>query len=172
MSRKIRWSLRILGWLLVAIALAPRWTRVDQGPGSDSSLTLGIPDSPLYVRETTVIHAGVANLPGEEEVKRHSHFEIASWSMLALIAGALLVSTANRRTGLALGLLLAGCAAPPSSPSDSIFAEWNRPDSPGCALAALRDGKIAYARGYGGANLEHSIPIGPHTVFDIRSAST
>jgi len=97
MSRKIRWSLRLLGWLLVAIALAPRWSHVDQGPGTETSLRLGIPESPLYVRYTTVIHAGVANVPGEEEVKRSSHFEIASWSMLALIAGALLVSGSNRR---------------------------------------------------------------------------
>jgi hypothetical protein len=96
-STKIRWSLRILGWLLVAIALAPRWSTVDQGPGADSSLTRGIPGSPLYVKDTTVIHAGVANLPAEEEVKNHSHFHVASWSMLVLIAGALLVSASNRR---------------------------------------------------------------------------
>lgn len=97
MSAKIRWSLRILGWLLVAVALAPRWSTLDQGPGADRSLTLGIPASPLYARDTTVIHAGVANVPGEEQVKNHSRFQIASWSMLALIAGALLVSTSNRR---------------------------------------------------------------------------
>ncbi len=97
MSRKIRWSLRILGWLLVAIALAPRWSSVDQGPGTDSSLVLGIPESPLYVRDRTVIHAGVANLPAEEQVKNHAHFQVASWSMLALIVGALLVSASNRR---------------------------------------------------------------------------
>ena len=99
MSRKIRWSLRILGWLLVAIGIAPRWSTVDQGPGAETSLTLGILESPLYVRHTTVIHAGVANVPEEEQVKRNSHFEIASWSMLVLIAGALLVSASNRRAG-------------------------------------------------------------------------
>ena len=100
MSRKIRWSLRLLGWLCVAIAIAPRWSTLDQGPGTESSLTLGIPESPLYVRYTTVIHAGVANVPAEEEVKHSSHLEIASWSMLVLIAGALLVSASNRRPAL------------------------------------------------------------------------
>ena len=97
MSRTLRWSLRILGWLLVAASLAPRWSRVEQGPGADTRLTLGLPDSPLYARDRTVIHAGVANLPEPEEVKDHWHFFVASWSMLTLICGALLVSASNRR---------------------------------------------------------------------------
>jgi len=41
MSTKIRWSLRILGWFLVAASLAPRWSRAEQGPGAESSLSLG-----------------------------------------------------------------------------------------------------------------------------------
>jgi len=97
MSRKIRWSLRMLGWLLVVMALAPSWRHAYRGPGSDTTLKFGIPDSPLYVRETTEIHAGVANVPGEEVVRRHTSFDIASWSMLALIVGALLVTTSHRR---------------------------------------------------------------------------
>jgi hypothetical protein len=118
MSAKIRWSLRILGWLLVAIALAPRWSTLDQGPGSETSLQLGIPESPLFVRERTVIHAGVANLPGEEEVKNHSRFEIASWSMLALIAGALLVSASNR-AGTGSGDPAAGVGSPRPGPQST-----------------------------------------------------
>jgi hypothetical protein len=97
MSRTIRWALRLAGWLLVAVSLAPRWSRVDQGPGADTRLTLGFPDSPLYARERTEIHAGVANLPEAEEVKDHWHFYVASLSMLTLICGALLVSAANQR---------------------------------------------------------------------------
>jgi hypothetical protein len=96
-SNKIRWSLRILGWLLVFASLAPRGSSVDQGPGTESSLTFGFPASPLYIKDRTVIHAGVANLPDVEEVKNHSHFNLASWSMLALLAGAVLVSASNRR---------------------------------------------------------------------------
>jgi hypothetical protein len=97
MSTKIRWSLRILGWFLVAASLAPHWSSSEQGPGADSSLMLGFKESPLYIKDRTVIHAGVANLPDAEEVKNHSHFNLASWSMLALLAGALLVSASNRR---------------------------------------------------------------------------
>jgi CubicO group peptidase (beta-lactamase class C family) len=52
---------------------------------------------------------------------------------------------------------------------DGIFAEWNKPDSPGCALAVVQNGKIAYKKGYGMASLEHGIPIEPNTVFRTGS---
>ncbi len=54
---------------------------------------------------------------------------------------------------------------------DAIFSEWDKPDSPGCALAVIRDGEIVYKRGYGYANLEYDIPITTTTVFDIGSTS-
>lgn len=53
---------------------------------------------------------------------------------------------------------------------DAVFAAFG-PATPGCALGVYRDGRIAYARGYGLANLEHRIPITPQTVFDIGSTS-
>jgi CubicO group peptidase (beta-lactamase class C family) len=54
---------------------------------------------------------------------------------------------------------------------DRIFSRWDRPDSPGCALGVIKDGKLIYKKGYGMANLEHDIPISPATVFHIGSAS-
>jgi CubicO group peptidase (beta-lactamase class C family) len=54
---------------------------------------------------------------------------------------------------------------------DSVFAEWDRPDSPGCALGIIRDGEFVYRRGYGMANLEHDVPISSKTVFYIASTS-
>lgn len=54
---------------------------------------------------------------------------------------------------------------------DQLFAEWDRPDSPGAALAVVEDGSVIYKRGYGAANLEYDIPITPTTVFDIASVS-
>lgn len=54
---------------------------------------------------------------------------------------------------------------------DKVFEAFDKPDMPGCSLAVIRDGSIAYARGYGMANLEHGIPNGPRTVFDIGSTS-
>jgi CubicO group peptidase (beta-lactamase class C family) len=54
---------------------------------------------------------------------------------------------------------------------DRLFAQWDKPDSPGCALAIIQNGEIIYKRGYGMANLEYDIPISPHSVFDIASNS-
>ena len=54
---------------------------------------------------------------------------------------------------------------------DALFAEWAKPDSPGCAIAVVRGGTVVYAKGYGMADLEHDIPITPQTVFYIGSVS-
>ena len=54
---------------------------------------------------------------------------------------------------------------------DSLFASYDRRDSPGCALAVIRDGATAYTRGYGMASLELRVPITPRTVFDIGSTA-
>ncbi|RKU20056.1 penicillin-binding protein [Candidatus Poribacteria bacterium] len=54
---------------------------------------------------------------------------------------------------------------------DQLFAEWDKPDSPGAALAVTRDGEVIYKQGYGTANLEYDIPITPATIFDIASVS-
>ena len=54
---------------------------------------------------------------------------------------------------------------------DALFAAYDRDDSPGCALGVYRDGAIAYARGYGMADLERRVPITPKSVFDLGSTS-
>src|SRR5262245_32866180 len=54
---------------------------------------------------------------------------------------------------------------------DQLFGRFDRPDSPGCAIGVIKDGKLIYKRGYGMANLEHDIPISPTTVFNVASAS-
>lgn len=54
---------------------------------------------------------------------------------------------------------------------NKIFEKWDRLDSPGCALAVIKDGQIVYKRGYGMANLEYGIPIAPSTVFSVGSMS-
>jgi CubicO group peptidase (beta-lactamase class C family) len=54
---------------------------------------------------------------------------------------------------------------------DKLFVRWDRTDSPGCALAVVRDGQIVYMRGYGMANLELDVPITPESVFYIGSVS-
>lgn len=54
---------------------------------------------------------------------------------------------------------------------DKVFAAYDKPGSPGCALGVIRDGRLIQSRGYGLANLEHNLPITGATVFDIGSTS-
>lgn len=54
---------------------------------------------------------------------------------------------------------------------DEVFADVAKPDSPGCAVALARDGKVILAKGYGSGNLEQGVRITPDSVFDIGSTS-
>ena len=54
---------------------------------------------------------------------------------------------------------------------DQLFAEWNRSNFPGAALAIVREGEVVYKQGYGIANLEYDVPITTTTIFDIASVS-
>ena len=54
---------------------------------------------------------------------------------------------------------------------DPIFADLEKPGSPGCALGVFRNGQIIYEKGYGLASVELNAPINPQTVFDIGSTS-
>lgn len=55
-----------------------------------------------------------------------------------------------------------------SAAVDKIFA-WSKPNEPGCAVAALQDGKLVINKTYGSADLERDVPIGPNTLFDAGS---
>jgi CubicO group peptidase (beta-lactamase class C family) len=54
---------------------------------------------------------------------------------------------------------------------DQLFAQWDKPNTPGAALVVIKDGAVIYKRGYGIANLEYDIPITPSTVFHVASVS-
>src|SRR5215213_10901163 len=76
----------------------------------------------------------------------------------------------------ACSLAVAGSSAgaqqfPPNPKVDRIFAEWNRPDSPGCAVGVLENGRFIYQRGYGMANLDYDIPNAPEMVYYVGSVS-
>ena len=53
---------------------------------------------------------------------------------------------------------------------DMIFNRNIDNNTPGAAVAVIKDGSIIYKNVYGMANLEHKIPITPTTVFDIGSS--
>jgi CubicO group peptidase (beta-lactamase class C family) len=66
---------------------------------------------------------------------------------------------------------LAQTKFPPNHAVDKIFAKWDKPDSPGCALGVLQNGRFIYQRGYGMANLDYDIPNAPTMVYYIGSDS-
>lgn len=54
---------------------------------------------------------------------------------------------------------------------DQLFAAWDRPGSPGAAVAVAQNGRILYEAGYGEAQVEYGIPIEPTTIFHVASVS-
>jgi CubicO group peptidase (beta-lactamase class C family) len=54
---------------------------------------------------------------------------------------------------------------------DAVFKEYDKPHVPGCALGVMRNGQLAYGRGYGWADLERNVPITTTSLFDIGSTS-
>ena len=77
---------------------------------------------------------------------------------------------------LAAALLTACAPDRPVSPAlargiDAVFADLDRPGSPGASVSVIRDGHIIYSRGYGHAQIEHGVPVTPATVFHVASVS-
>ena len=68
-------------------------------------------------------------------------------------------------------LLRTNAQAPNFARVDEVFARWDKPDTPGCAVAVIQGGHIVYSQGYGAANLEHNIPITPLPFMWHRSRS-
>ena len=54
---------------------------------------------------------------------------------------------------------------------DNLFSEWNTPNSPGCAVGMVRNDSLIFAKGYGMANLEYSLPNDRNTLFHMASVS-
>lgn len=52
-----------------------------------------------------------------------------------------------------------------------VEEEMARRHVPGLSLAVVRNGKLVLARGYGKANVEHSIPARPGTVYELASVT-
>ncbi|MFN0177850.1 MAG: serine hydrolase domain-containing protein [Gemmatimonadales bacterium] len=52
-----------------------------------------------------------------------------------------------------------------------IAADMQAQHIPGLALAVVKNGRVAYAKGYGVANVELDVPVTPTTVFKVGSVS-
>jgi CubicO group peptidase (beta-lactamase class C family) len=60
-------------------------------------------------------------------------------------------------------------ADPTAAEIDTIFADYDSTNSPGCSLGVVRDGELVYKRGYGMANLEYGIALSPRSVLRTGS---
>ncbi len=58
-----------------------------------------------------------------------------------------------------------------SEQADALFAKWDRPDSPGAAIAIVRDGKLIHANAFGSSHLGYEVPNTPDTLFEVGSMS-
>lgn len=79
-------------------------------------------------------------------------------------------------TLIVFGAALQGITAqtlPPeiTSKIDSLFSQWDKTSSPGCAVGVVRNDSLIFSKGYGTANLEYGIPITPTTIFHMASVS-
>lgn len=54
---------------------------------------------------------------------------------------------------------------------DNLFKDFDKKDSPGYAVAISKGVETLYAKGFGSANLDYSIPITTNSSFDIASVS-
>jgi len=77
-----------------------------------------------------------------------------------------------RASALLLALLPVAVSAQDSRTKqvDALFADYAKPQTPGCAVGVMEEGKPVYSRGYGLASLELGVPIDPaRTVLDVGS---
>lgn len=54
---------------------------------------------------------------------------------------------------------------------DDLFADFDKPATPGGAVGIVRNGDLIYSKGFGNAHIGYGAPNTPQTVFDIASAS-
>ena len=67
--------------------------------------------------------------------------------------------------------VFAADASAQASQVDRLFGSQSNPTSPGCAVAVMKDGHLAYEHGYGMADLDHNVKITRATVFYVGSMS-
>ncbi len=68
-------------------------------------------------------------------------------------------------------IALRPAATSASGKIDQLLVAWDKPGSPGAAVAVIQNDKIVFKKGYGYANLEYDVPITPATVFHVASVS-
>jgi CubicO group peptidase (beta-lactamase class C family) len=75
--------------------------------------------------------------------------------------------------GVALGLIVRPVATAEDNHQrvDQIFADYDKTNSPGCAVGVIEDGNFVYRKGYGMASIELGVPLSAQSVFYMGSVS-
>lgn len=74
-----------------------------------------------------------------------------------------------RALAVAAAVAAAASPSPAITPADVDRIMAVKPDGPGCAVAIVEHGRIAFTRAYGLADLETKRPVTPQTSFNIAS---
>src|SRR5438552_2780673 len=75
---------------------------------------------------------------------------------------------------VAIATMLAFAGTAPSDMDaqvDRVFARWNTPSTPGCAVGVAIKGQPVLAKAYGVADLEHDVRNTAETIFEAGSVS-
>jgi CubicO group peptidase (beta-lactamase class C family) len=70
-----------------------------------------------------------------------------------------------------LALPLPGVGTNSERRVNQVFAAYDKPNSPGCALGVIQNGDFVYRKGYGMASLELGVPLSSDSVFYMGSVS-
>ena len=150
---------RMVGRLVSAGAVSKESAKTLESLGLHKGVILHRLRERAVIRETTPGHYYV-DLESWEAVRHMRRRAASVIGILALILLFLIVFYSKRAH-----------AAAQNDAIDAVFATWNKPDSPGCALAVYQNGRITYEKGYGMADLENDVPITPASVFYVGSLS-
>jgi CubicO group peptidase (beta-lactamase class C family) len=89
-----------------------------------------------------------------------------------------MISPMRTLVALILAAVAFAFAQPPDARSlqskyrvDAVFARYNNPTSPGCAVGVAVKGEVILTLAYGMADLEHGIPLSPVSVFEPGSVT-
>src|SRR5262249_38004694 len=128
--------------------LSAIWDAIYSTASDHRLISLDATQAPLQQRVTRYSSAAALANKGQELLE--NMMNLLQPTALALLTATLLLTSA--------------ASADEKSPErerkvDQIFAPYDKPDSPGCALGVVRDGQFIYKRGYGAASLELGVPL-------------
>ncbi|GHN00486.1 hypothetical protein WSM22_19750 [Cytophagales bacterium WSM2-2] len=117
--------------------------------------------------QTRIISLDITNNMGSAKVEISTEKDLFTdyFNLMKTDEGWLIADKVSTRTPYIMG-----ADAKAARKIDSLFVSYNL-QTPGVAVAIVKDGKIVFQKGYGMADLDHHVPITPQTVFNIASVS-